>query len=408
MTVRDATRRKSPDGYVLYIEDLRQHLGLGTNAGEGSSSEDAPKARPEVILIGHDMHGDFQNLKRDGIDLQTSFHYSGCLDTAVIIEDTSPYMGKSLSSLVSHYDLAEMEWTKPGCDKIPGKYTFKGSHCAGNDAIKTLEVSLAQALDLTIKTPGPKSANAPNPLTDWLDQPLGSLNTNLILLSYDTETVETPRYKPLIPNRTSEHGFAWLRLRDIAHLAPGENACNWRPFIRARHYINQDFRNFTNRFYCVGNPLGFYPEYGPSHYYRVREGSAPFHRMFQKIADFGAAGVSRGGERDEDIGEVTALLEETTLVGSAAEKQDDGSDERGNHPLRDVPMRGRGGFRGSRGRGNRTNINNRVGTPNNSSVSERGRGNARRRPEGGFRSRPWDRTGHWRGGSTRGRDLNVM
>ena len=226
MTVRDATRRESPDGHVLYIEDLRKHLGIRSGAGaNSSSSEDTPKTRPEVILIGHDMHDDFLNMDRDSIDLRTAFHYSGCLDTAVIIEDTSSYTGKSLSSLVSTYSLAELEWKKPGCPKIPGKYTFTGSHCAGNDAIKTLEASLALALDLNIKTRGRNSEN--QPLTsDWLDRPLQNINTNMILLAYDTETVETPRYKPSVHNRTSEHGFASLRLADIAHVAPRKNTYN--------------------------------------------------------------------------------------------------------------------------------------------------------------------------------------
>ena len=61
--------------------------------------------------------------------------------------------------------------------------------------------------------------------------------------------------------------------------------------------------------------MGFWPEYGKSQYYRVREGPAVFHQMFLEIATFAAA----AGERDESIGGVTELLEETTLVGSSAE-----------------------------------------------------------------------------------------
>ena len=290
MTVRDATRRESPDAQVLYIEDLRRHLGIGLGAGASSSSTEIPNTRPEVILIGHDMHSDFKNMERDGIDLGRVFDYSGCLDTAVIIEDTATYIGKSLSSLVSYYDLAELEWKKPVCNKVPGKYSFVGSHCAGNDAIKNLEASLAQALDLRVKTPGHSSDDVSMP-NDWLEKPLENLYTNTILLAYDTETGETPRYKPNVINRTSEHGFAWLRIADIARVAPGTNACNWRPFIRARHWINQDFRNFRNRFYCVGNPLGFWPEYGKAQYYHVRESPAVFHEMFKEIATFAAGSV---------------------------------------------------------------------------------------------------------------------
>ena len=386
MTVRDATRRESPDGHVLYIEDLRRHLGIGTLAGASSSSATTPSARPEVILIGHDMHDDFRNLERDGIDLRTAFNYSGCLDTAVIIEDTATYTGKSLSGLVSHYDLANLEYKKPGCPKLPGKYTFIGSHCAGNDAIKTLEASLAQTLDLGIKTPRDKIPHEPTPPDDWLSQPLNAMNTNLILLAYDIETVETPRYKPQVPNRTSEHGFAWLRLADIVNIAPGLNACNWRPFIRARHYINQDFHNFKNWFYCVGNPLGFWPEYGESQYYRVREGPAVFHEMFKEIATFGVeAGEASGG--------VPELLEEET--GNAADEQDDLVAVRGNHGLsRDIPLRGRGLVRGNPNRGNEGRRDDGGGSRDNRGGSWRGRGDYRGRSRGGGRG-GYNRGGRW-------------
>ena len=405
MTVRDATRRESPDGHVLYIEDLRKHLGIEPGAGAVSSAEETPKTRPEVILIGHDMHDDFLNMDRDSIDLRTAFHYSGCLDTAVIIEDTSSYTGKSLSSLVSTYSLAELEWKKPGCPKIPGKYTFTGSHCAANDAIKTLEASLALALDLNIKTRSLNSSNQSNLPSDWLSTPLQNINTNMILLAYDTETVETPRYKPNILNRTSEHGFASLRLADIASVAPGPNACNWRSFIRASHWLNSDFRNFKNWFYCVGNPLGFWPEYGKSQYYRVREGPAVFHKMFREIATFTAGGVVG----DESVGGVTALLEKTTLVGISAEKEDELKDREGKHPFsREVPWRGRGGFRGNPDRGNSG------GTRGNRGNSVSGRGNSRGLFRGNWRGKysgsrklgndgnSADEIGDFRGSSSRG------
>ena len=361
MTVRGATRRESPDGHVLYIEDIRRHLGVRSGAGKSDALPDTPKTRPEVILIGHDMHGDFRNMERDDIDLRRTFNYSGCLDTAAILEDTDACIGKSLSSLVSHYDLAKLEWKVPASNKVPGKYAFVGSHCAGNDAIKNLEAGLAQALDLTVNTPGHKSMDEPKLPNDWLDKSLQAMNTSMILLAYDTESVEIPKYKPNVPNRTSEHGFAWLRIADIANIAPGHNACNWRPFIHARHWINSDFRNFKNRFYCVGNPLGFWPEYGKSQYYRVREGPAVFHRMFEEIANFPAGSV----KEDESIGGVAALLEKTTLVGSSADNQNDLDTER-NHPFsRDIPLRGTGDFRGNPGRGHGGHLNNNGGTRGN-------------------------------------------
>ena len=348
MTVRDATRRESPDGHVLYIEQLRSHLGIRSGVGETSFLSETPRARPEVILIGHDMHGDFKSMAQAGIDLRSCFRYTGCLDTQVVIEDTDAYMGKSLSSLVSYYDLAKLEWKKPGCGKIPGKWVFIGSHCAGNDAIMTLGSGIAQALDLTLRTPGHNSLDEGDFPDDWLDNPLPGMNTNMVLLAYDTEIVETPNYKPNILNRTSEHGFAWLRLADIAHVAPGKDGCNWRRFIHASHWINQDFRNFKNWFYCVGNPKGFWPQYGKSQYYRVSEGPAPFHKLFGEIAS-PAAGTVEGSDTIE---EATKLLEKTTLREKASVVEDSAADTRGRNPLvRGTPGRGRGGFGRSAGGG---------------------------------------------------------
>ncbi len=244
MTVRDATQRESPDGNVLYIEEVRRHLGVQTDPGEGSSPNDATKAHPEVLLIGHDMHDDFQKMDKDGIDLQRFFHYLGCVDTQVVIEDTGARMGKSLSASMSYYGLANLELKEPQCPKIPPKLAFIGAHCAGNDAVATLEVCIAQALDLSLKTRYEDLVYERNLPEDWFDNPLQGMNKNMILLAYDTEGVETPNYESRVLNRTSEHGFAWVRVADIAHIPPGEHGKNWRPYFKARHWINQDFRNF--------------------------------------------------------------------------------------------------------------------------------------------------------------------
>ena len=272
MTVRDATQRESPDGNVLYITELREHLGLKTTTDTNSRPKRETKSRPEVLLVGHDMHGDFKSLENEGIDLETHLQYSGCVDTHVIVEDADATMGKSLGKLMYHYGLAELEFRRPGCPKVQGKWHFKGAHNAGNDAIATLKVVLAQSLDrsLTLSTYNNSSTIAPeetihNPRLD--NDPPGQINTNLILLAYDSETVETPRYKPHIRNRTSEHGFAWLPLEDVASIPPGKQAVNWHPFIRARHWINTDFRHFENRFFTPGNRDGFWREFGASRFY---------------------------------------------------------------------------------------------------------------------------------------------
>ena len=284
MTVRDATQRESSDDNVLYIEELREHLGLKASTDTSPSPTRETKSRPEVLLVGHDMHGDFKSLENEGIDLGTHLLYSGCVDTHVIVEDADAPMGKSLSKLMYHYGLAELEFINPGCSRIPGKWHFKGAHNAGNDAIATLKVILAQALDrrLTNYTykhystlTSSQSINIP-----LLDEPPRNPNTNMILLAYDHEGVETPRYKPQVRNRTSEHGFAWLNLKDVAHIPPGKNGVNWHPFIRARHWINSAFRNFENRWYVPGNRDGFWREFGMSRYYSAGQSPRVFHELF--------------------------------------------------------------------------------------------------------------------------------
>ena len=360
MTVREATRRESPDGHVLYVEELRKHLGIEAAAGESSGSADTLKDGAEVLRIGHDMHGDFQKMEQDDIDLHKYFQYSGCIDTQVIIEDTDAYMGKSLSSLAFHYDLAELEIRKPGCSQKPAKVVFVGSHSAGNDAIVTLQSVLAQALDRSLKTRGRDSVGVENLSDDWLEKPLQGMNTNMILLAYDTEGVETPNYKPRIRNRTSEHGFAWVHLAELASIPPGESGRNWKPSIRARHWINQDFRNFSNRFYCIGNPNGFWPEYGKSHYYHVSEGPAPFHTLFEELSRVNA-GTMKGTTTRANV---PTLLEEPALEKNLSTFEQSMTFTRGkNISFRGSSPRNRGQVSISRGDSSKNSAENKGKNP---------------------------------------------
>ena len=253
---------------------------------------------------------------------------------------------------------------------------FIGCHCSADDAIKNLEGSLAQALDVNIKIPGQHSQTEENLPSGWLDKPLERMNTNMVLLAYDAEAVETPNYKPQIPNRTSEHGFAWLRIADIASVAPGENGRNWRPFIHAEHYINKDFCNFKNRFYTVGNPNGFWPEYGKSQYYRVSEGPAPFHKLFKEIS----RATSTHIEGTDATDEVTTLLENTTLEEASAATENV-ADTRGPSPVtRGNSVRGRGNTRGTSARGNGKSTGSRGKNVIGRGNAAGGRGKARGGP----------------------------
>lgn len=104
------------------------------------------------------------------------------------------------------------------------------------------------------------------------------------MIAYDTEAVEIDSYKPGIPNRTSEHGFGWLRMADVIDIAPGAHGKNWHPFIKAKHWINQDFKNFQNKVYVVGNPWGFWEEFGEFEFYYPSQGSTPFNELFEDLA----------------------------------------------------------------------------------------------------------------------------
>ena len=296
MTIRDKVEEESPDGRVLSIQDFRKCLGIGSPEnhssmrGEVSASINAPNPVVDVLLVGHDLRGDFPKMRAGGIQFDPYLHYVGCIDTHVLVEDAcEQYFPKGLGRLMQLYGLASGRIVRPkSLPASKAKFVFYGGHNAGNDAIGTLKVSLAQALDRGIKSNFGGEARLDDFLTDEvLGKPLKNINNNLVLLSYDSEGVESNRWdrkgKPIGP-ATTEHGFAWLSLADVADIPPGPNGVNWHPYIQARHWLNWDYRNFANFKYVVGNPRGFWKEYGETQYYYDADGPAPFHEMFQTIA----------------------------------------------------------------------------------------------------------------------------
>lgn len=280
MTVRDKVQQQSPDGNVLLLEDLRRYLGLEANTGHALPSAEVDEGPLKVILLGHDMRGDFPNMKKAGIDISQHLHYAGCGDTHIWIEDTKGPLPLGLSALIDHYRLARCHHTQT-LRKGP-KWVFIGAHNAGNDAVMTIQLALAQALDQGLHSKGGKALELEDP--ERLNQSLHGMDVGMILLAYDTESATNARYATSVLNRTTEHGFAWLRLADVVSIAPGPSGVNWYTHIQARHWINKDLKDYKNRDYCVGNPHGFWEQYGKSLYYTDKDGPAPFQTLFKELA----------------------------------------------------------------------------------------------------------------------------
>ena len=320
MTIRDKVEGESPNGRVLFLEDLRKCLGIGASdcdtptSDNLSASVDPTKPFFDTILIGHDLRGDFPKMHAEGIKFDPHLYYFGCIDTYVVIEDTHREgFGRSLGRLMEYYGLAKGRIVKPkALPASKAKFVFYGGHNAGNDAVAALKVSLAQALDSDIKT---MFCGESDDLTDEiLNNPLPGIQKNMILIAYDSEGVESNRYdekgRPIGP-ATTEHGFAWLKLADVADIPPGKNGINWHPYIRARHWLNWEYRNFANYKYVAGNPRGFWKEYGATKYYHESEGPTPFHKLFEELAGDLVGAV----EGVDGIEKVTKKLELTTLGG---------------------------------------------------------------------------------------------
>lgn len=192
-------------------------------------------------------------------------------------------MPKGLSALMAHYGFAKLHRSKPTHNE--GKWVFIGAHNAGNDAVATIMVAIAQALDKHVTATRMCGSEADEDLDEgWFNKPLQGIDKSVMLLAYDTEKVES-RYKPHILNRITEHGFAWLRLADMAHIPPGDRyGTNWHTEIRAAHFINRQWKDYENKKVLCGNSKGFWPHYGKSQFYDPKDGPAPFHALFERLA----------------------------------------------------------------------------------------------------------------------------
>jgi hypothetical protein len=268
-------------GRIFDLEDLRKMVGLIPST---------PKASPEtsrrkVVLVGHDCESDFKKTNTDiGFSLRDNdAEIIGVADTKWLAEDTG-CEEPGLSKLADRYRLAPMKESKPKFqDK---KSEFEGAHNAGNDAIMTIKVLLATIFDRDISTLAYNGHEV-------LDEPLEACSRNLpnkhpfwqnaILVAIDLESRE---YDPRV---VTELGIAWISLSEVTHLPPGDKGEGWHSAIYARHFMAKEWQGYRCKNFTVGNPWGFWKEYGRTEVV-PKQGIA--FRLGKQFRDFSQARIA--------------------------------------------------------------------------------------------------------------------
>ena len=192
-------------------------------------------------------------------------------------------------------------------------------------------VAIAQAMDMEMGEMSQEHLAA-----DWQKNPLTGVRTNIILLAYDTEGAEIQTYNPSAQSRTTEHGFAWLRLVDVVGVPPGRHGEDWHRLVNARHYKNTEFLSYENKLYLEGNREGFWTRFGTSSWYNPREGSAPFDALFKELAGdstVGGKAVLSGATEDAKfpmLADVVAGFQQIHVKSGTIpfEQHDDGVEDK--------------------------------------------------------------------------------
>lgn len=290
MTIRAnaeaTTKAKYPGTSVLSLNEFRVCLGIGSpQPTEQETTPDTDNKSLKMLLLGHNIVDDFNRLHAEGVHLDHVMTYTGIVDTEVYAENAN--IPKSLSSLMSRYDFAELVPSESKCKGT--KMVFDGAHNAGNDAVATLKVALAQALDSELGGYGYYEDDGETEENGWEVGPLENIDPTMVLLANDCEHVESDNYIPNIENRTTEIGFASLSLRDVIGIPPGINGENWHPMIKAKHFVNKIWsdKNYKNKLYCAGNPKDF--RHGQSEYYKPNQSPHQVHAYFKELANPTAA-----------------------------------------------------------------------------------------------------------------------
>ena len=244
-----------------------------------------PEQNPHLYLIGHAFEGDFGVLEETGIRFTDFYDLAGIIDTKILIEDMHETVDAGtdwplgLPPLVLRYGLHDQIWSQRARNG-KGAPIFKGAHNGGNDAIANLEVLFCLILDQTFGI-------------DYFDCDEGAFLTLAnVTMHRDTKPMINPRSNSIFMcfdsegggGRTSEYGWAWVHSSDMCRTTPGHQGSNWRPLIKARHYLSDDYWNHPGSHHTDGKQHGFWTAYGsPTQRYYPASGAQPFHDMFRSM-----------------------------------------------------------------------------------------------------------------------------
>ncbi|CAF9932545.1 hypothetical protein IMSHALPRED_008913 [Imshaugia aleurites] len=138
-------------------------------------SEDSVFSRPrQFVLIDHNVIENLKVLRRDGIDLDQFFDVIGVMNTQILIEDLMDNVtSESLEASVTQYKLYDLVMIRKKGKQITD---FQSSHCAGNDAVATLELENAFAFDSIFGTDAYIAA-AEGPAADMSQSLIADIDT---------------------------------------------------------------------------------------------------------------------------------------------------------------------------------------------------------------------------------------
>ena len=256
-----------------------------------AANQITPRTPRKVIVVGHAIKNDLGSVETL---LGARFkhvipNYGGVLDTQVIAGQPAGHP-QALSDLAATryglYPLVAMkyrrgrEWVqgfKPKRRKrgrvdwhghtIPEDdryfddddeepdlvWIFQGQHNAMNDAVATLKVLLAQALDINI------NSAVGNPLSLGYDNLLALLDASdddpPILVAIDTEKIDHRDEKRGEKDTVFQVGVAWLDVQDLRNKRAGNNGINWHSNIQSLLFIIRPRERYRlNSPWCASPP----------------------------------------------------------------------------------------------------------------------------------------------------------